>query len=139
MFSKKYIFSLAMVVGAFISSQAIAEVVVIVNPANGSSLDASTLKRIFLGKTDSFPGGSKLLLGELDKGAERKSLADFVGKSESKLKAHWSKLVFTGKAQAPKKFQSGDELKKWVAANKNAIGFVDSSIVDDSVKVAGKL
>jgi len=45
------------------------------------------------------------------------------------------KLVFTGKATQPKEFASNAEVKKAVAADPKAIGYIDKSAVDDTVKV----
>jgi hypothetical protein len=46
----------------------------------------------------------------------------------------WSKLVFTGKATPPKEYANSAEVKKAVADPK-AIGYIDKSAVDDTVKV----
>ena len=59
----------------------------------------------------------------------------YVGKNEKQYKAIWTQLIFTGRAQAPKQFDSEDELKKWVASTPNGVGILDSSKVDASVKV----
>ncbi len=43
--------------------------------------------------------------------------------------------MFTGKALPPKVGVSEEDVKKAVAANKNAIGYIQMHNVDDSVKV----
>jgi ABC-type phosphate transport system substrate-binding protein len=57
------------------------------------------------------------------------------GKDEAQVKAIWSKLVFTGKATAPKELPSSAEVVKVVAADPEAIGYIEKSAVDSSVKV----
>jgi len=57
------------------------------------------------------------------------------GKSDSQLQAYWSRLVFTGKGKPPKTIGSSALIKSQVASRANAIAYIDSSEVDDSVKV----
>jgi len=57
------------------------------------------------------------------------------GKDEAQVKAIWSKLVFTGKATPPKELASSADVVKAVAADPNAIGYIEKAAVDGSVKV----
>ena len=56
-------------------------------------------------------------------------------KDPAQVQAIWSKLLFTGKAKAPKEFKSSAEVKKYVSETPNAMGYIEKSAVDDSVKV----
>jgi ABC-type phosphate transport system substrate-binding protein len=56
-------------------------------------------------------------------------------KEPAQAKALWSKLVFTGKATLPKEVPSSADVKKAVAADPKAIGYIEKSAVDASVKV----
>ena len=56
-------------------------------------------------------------------------------KSAAQVKAAWSRLVFSGKATPPKEVGSSAEVKKLVASNQNAVGYIEKSAVDASVKV----
>ena len=56
-------------------------------------------------------------------------------KSESQLTSYWSKITFTGKGQPPQRESNDTSVKELVASNPNLIGYIDSSMVDDSVKV----
>ncbi len=62
----------------------------------------------------------------------------FIGKvlrkNERKLKAYWSKQVFSGKAGPPRQLGDDAAVKAFVASNNSAIGYIDSSQIDDSVK-----
>ena len=60
------------------------------------------------------------------------------GKDAAQMKAYWSQLMFTGKAQKPKKVAGDDAVKKAVAATPGAIGYIDAAAVDASVKVVLK-
>ena len=125
----------------FVASVASAEVAVIVSASNGNAnLDQDTIDRVFLGKSKNFPDGSQAVPVDQNAGtASREAFNSTVlGKSSSQLKAYWSRLIFTGKGTPPK--ESGDDatVKDLVANNPNLIGYVDSSVVDGSVKVVHK-
>lgn len=121
----------------FTVSLAHAGVDVIVHPSNGATLDAGTIKKIFTGKSKSFPDGSKAIpLTQVATAAATGEFNDKVlSKSASQLKAHWSKLVFTGKGTPPKEAANDAEVLSLVASNPNIIGFVTSGSADGSVKV----
>jgi ABC-type phosphate transport system substrate-binding protein len=92
---------------------------------------------IFLGKTSRFPDGSQAVpidLGE-DSPARDRFYAQYTGKSPAQVKAHWSKIIFTGRGQPPRQANSSSEAKKLIADNPNAIGYIDQSQVDNSVRV----
>jgi len=52
----------------------------------------------------------------------------------SQVKATWSRIVFSGKGQAPKELPDAAAVKKAVAADPKAIGYIEKSAVDGSVK-----
>ena len=56
-------------------------------------------------------------------------------KEAGQVKALWSKLVFTGKATMPKEVAGSAAVKAAVAANPKAIGYIEKSAVDATVKV----
>ena len=47
----------------------------------------------------------------------------------------WSRLIFTGKATPPKELPDAAAVKKAVATDPKAIGYIDKSEVDSTVKV----
>lgn len=109
-----------------------AEVVVIVSQKNPASrMFSEQASQFFLGKSNLFtpvdlPESSAV------RAEFYKKVAD---KDTAQVKALWSKLVFTGKATAPKEYASTAEVKKAVAADPKAIGYIEKSAVDDTVKV----
>ncbi|MDR7050523.1 ABC-type phosphate transport system substrate-binding protein [Duganella sp. 3397] len=109
-----------------------AEVVVIVSPKNPATrMFSEQASQFFLGKSNLFtpvdlPESSAV------RAEFYKKVAD---KDTAQVKALWSKLVFTGKATAPKEYASAAEVKKAVAADPKAIGYIEKSAVDESVKV----
>lgn len=53
----------------------------------------------------------------------------------SQVKAVWSRIVFTGKGQFPAEAADVAAVKKAIAADPKAIGYIDKGAVDASVKV----
>jgi ABC-type phosphate transport system substrate-binding protein len=92
---------------------------------------------IFLGKTSSFPDGTQAVPIDQseDSPVREKFYAHFTGKSPAQLKAYWSRIIFTGRGQPPRQVAGSAEAKKLVAQNPNAIAYIDSSQVDDTVRV----
>jgi len=119
-----------------IAMPALADVAVITNPGSGvSTASSGDVKALFLGKSKTIAGKS-LTPVEQKSGGARGSFNDKVlGKSDSQLKAYWTKLLFSGKGSPPKGLADDAAVKAHVAANANSIGYIDSAAVDGSVKV----
>ncbi|BBN83805.1 hypothetical protein PA25_37900 [Pseudoalteromonas sp. A25] len=116
-----------------------AEVAVIVNPSNGATLDKDAIAKIYLGKAKSFSDGTKVnAVGLNSGGAVDAFTSNVLGKSSSQYKAYWSKLIFTGKGTPPETLDSEQAVIEFVAANADAIGYVESAKVTGAVKVVGK-
>ncbi len=111
---------------------ALAEVAVVVNPkAAESALTKEQVAQFFLGKSTA--------MTPIDQPEDAPVRAEFykkvTDKDASQAKALWSKLVFTGKATMPKEVANSAAVKAAVAANPKAIGYIEKSAVDGSVKV----
>ena len=110
----------ATAVGA--AAPAMAEVVVVVNAkAAESTMTKEQVAQFFLGKSTA-----------MTRAEFYKKVAD---KDAAQAKALWSKLVFTGKATMPKEVGDNAGVKAALAANPKAIGYIDKSAVDATVKV----
>jgi ABC-type phosphate transport system substrate-binding protein len=108
-----------------------AEVAVIVNAGAAHAPSQSDVANIFLGKDKSLKGVDQKDWNP----TKEKFYAAVTSKNESQLKSYWSGLVFTGKGQ-PLPAVAGDaEVVAKVAAETDAIGYVDSAAVSDQVKV----
>ena len=111
---------------------ALAEVVVVVNPkAAEAAMTKEQVAQFFLGKSTA--------MTPIDQPEDAPVRAEFykkvTDKDASQAKALWSKLVFTGKASMPKEVANSAAVKAAVAANPKAIGYIEKSAVDGSVKV----
>lgn len=102
-----------------------------------TSLSANQVADIFLGKASRFPDGTPAVPIDLveDSPMRDRFYAQYTGKSPAQVKAHWSKIIFTGRGQPPRQAASTGEAKKLIAENPNAIGYIDPSQVDGSVRV----
>jgi ABC-type phosphate transport system substrate-binding protein len=114
------------------TTTASAETVVIVSQKNPATrMFSEQASQFFLGKSNLFT--------PIDQAEGSPIRADFyhkvADKDPAQVKALWSKLVFTGKATPPKEYSGNAEVKKAVAADPKAIGYIDKSAVDDTVKV----
>jgi ABC-type phosphate transport system substrate-binding protein len=117
---------------ATVTTAASAETVVIVSQKNPATrMFSEQASQFFLGKSNLFT--------PIDQAEGSPIRADFyhkvADKDPAQVKALWSKLVFTGKATPPKEYAGNAEVKKAVAADPKAIGYIDKSAVDDTVKV----
>ena len=119
------------------SSPVMADVVVVVATASPlKALARNQVADIFLGKTSRFPSGAQATpIDQTEDSAIRDEFySTFTGKSASQLKAHWSKIIFTGRGQPPQAVSSSAEVKKRIAENPDAIGYIDAREVDSSVR-----
>lgn len=115
-----------------------AEVVVVVSAQNPTSrLTSTELTDIFLGRVNRFPDGSRLQLIDQAEGVpERGEFYDhYLGRSVAQIKAHWSKLIFTGRGQPPRTLADSAAVIGFIESNDNAIGYIDSGLVDERVRV----
>jgi ABC-type phosphate transport system substrate-binding protein len=115
-----------------------ADVVAVVSSKSSvTALSKSQLADIFLGKTNRFPDGAQAVpIDQAEGSAGRDEFYDRVaGKSAAQIKAYWSKIIFTGRGQPPPTVSSTIEMKKRISENPAAIGYLDRSMVDDSVRV----
>lgn len=122
-----------MILGAVMlcSFSALANIVVIVNPANSNSVNADEIVRIYTGRSNAFNAVNLAESVPLRAQFDEKG----VGRTSAQLKAHWSKLVFTGKGTPPAELPTEEAVLEFVAKNPQAIGYVSADKVTDAVKV----
>ncbi|RTZ15736.1 hypothetical protein EJ063_11725 [Vibrio aquaticus] len=127
-------------VGLLISFNAAAGLVVIGSPSLPDGLTASDAKKAYLGKKTGYNGGNLTVLELADSNAEKAEFHQAVTKkSLAQLESYWSKKLFTGKGTPPPASDTPAQLKAKIASSSNAIGYIDESQVDGSVKVLLKL
>ncbi len=116
---------------------ATADTAVIVNSANTNQVDEQFIQKAFLGSVGRWPSRANIVLVELPETSPETIhfYNKILHKSPTAVRDIWAANYFTGKASPPKQGATDDEVKRLVAANKNAIGFINSGSVDGSVKV----
>jgi hypothetical protein len=119
-------------------STASADVVAVVSAVSPiGALSRTEVVDVFLGKRTRFPDGTSAVpIDQTEGSSVRKDFySKFAAMSQAQLKAFWSKIIFTGRGQPPRDVATEAELKKLLLANPSAIGYMDQSMVDSSLKV----
>lgn len=137
--SKRRIALLAALVFSSAAAQA-GVVVVMSSKSDVSALSKAQVAQIFLAKTDALPNGRVAKpVDQADGSAARNEFYDKVAdKNAAQMKAYWSQLTFTGKAQPPRKVSGDAAVKAALAENPAAVGYISDGAVDGSVKVVFK-
>jgi ABC-type phosphate transport system substrate-binding protein len=121
---------MALAVAGLGTPAAHADIVVIGHPA-GTALSNVQIADVYSGKSQ--------VVTPLDLPDSASTRADFyrkaIGKEPAQVKALWSRLTFSGKAQPPKELGDPQTVKKAVAADPKMIGYIDKSALDGSVKM----
>ena len=125
-------FNMMALVACMAAAPAAAEIAEVVNPANPATrMLNDQAAQFFLGKSNLFTP----LDQEKDSPIRREFYQKIASKSLSQVEGIWAKIEFSGKGAMPKSFASDAAVKKAVAADVAAIGYIDKASVDASVKV----
>jgi len=110
------------------------EIVVIVNPA-AAPISKEQLADLYLAKNSTWipidQASSSAIYAEFYKKA--------TGRDTAQIKSIWSRILFTGRGLPPKQLPDSAAVKKAVASNPKAVGYIEKSAVDASVRVALQL
>jgi ABC-type phosphate transport system substrate-binding protein len=116
---------------------AAADLVVIVSAKSPiTTLRTDQVAAIFLGQSARFPDGVEALPLDQRIGSPVRDefYARVTNKTPALLKAHWSKLVFTGRGQPPGELPDSAAIRHRVADSPDAIGYIERSALDPSVR-----
>ena len=114
------------------------ELAVIVSAKNPVvALRIDQVADIFLAQTQHFPGGGAAVAIDqaIGAGVRDEFYQRVASKSPALVKAYWTKMVFTGRANPPQEALGNEAVKKLIAANPERIGYIDRGAIDDSVKI----
>ena len=115
-----------------------ADVVVIVSSRSTvTSLTAEQTTKIFLGKVVTYPNGQDALPIDQPEGSAVRDefYAKVVHKNPSQLTAYWAKVIFTGDGRPPNLLADSVAVRKAIAHDPNAIGYIEKSDVNRSVRI----
>ncbi len=120
------------------ASSAQAEPVVVVSARSPvQALSAEQVARIFLGKSEKFPGGHRAVpIDQSEGSAVRDQFYDHVvNKTPAQLKAYWSRAIFSGKGEPPRAEPDDTAVKHRLQRDSSAIGYIDRESVDTTVRI----
>lgn len=123
------------------AASAHAEVVVIVSAKSAvKSLTAEQTAKIFLSKAVTFPNDQTAIPIDQPEGSAIRDefYSKVAHKSPSQLTAYWAKVIFTGDGRPPMLMAGDMAVRKAIANNPNAIGYIDKNAVNRSVRIVLK-
>ncbi len=134
LFRASVVAAVALVLPIF-ASEARAQISVIVSASQPKTLTETQIAEIFAGASTTWPDGTKVQIVENgDAVLTQKFFAKVVKKPTSLVRSQWTKLALSGQGAAPKKGADAAAVKELVAKTPGAIGYINSSDVDASVK-----
>lgn len=100
------------------------------------ALQPDQVAAIFLGQTPRFPNGAVATALDQPLGSPERDAfyLRVTGKTPALLKAHWSKMVFTGRGQPPRELPGSAAVRKAVAEDPGLIGYIEREALDPSVR-----
>ncbi|MFQ5570363.1 MAG: phosphate ABC transporter substrate-binding protein [Rhodothermales bacterium] len=117
------------------ATSAQAQISVVVAISSSHAANQAQVKDFFSGARLTWTDGSKVqVVDQPDTELSETFYKTVVGRSPAQVRVQWTKLVLSGQAKAPVKGKSDAEVKAAVSGNPNAIGFIATSALDDSVK-----
>jgi ABC-type phosphate transport system substrate-binding protein len=116
------------------------DIAIITNKGNATSeLSLRELIKIFEQEWQNWESGKKIYLILQETGSPEKQIVlrkIYRKANDDDLKKFWLGKIFRGEiATFPKTLSSNEAVKRFVSQAVNAIGFIDSAFVDDSIKV----
>ena len=122
----------------FIPTGASADLAIISHPDyDGGELGSAQVKNLFLGERKAFPNGIKATpfnhaVGSPDR---KEFFLQVLNMAESFYRRNWKRKMATGSGNSPVELNSYDEVLRSVANTPGSISYIDTRMVNDSVKV----
>lgn len=118
-----------------LAAAAQAQISMIVSKATAVKLTKSEIKEIYTGAKLKWPNGNKIqVVDQPDTATGKNFYALVIGKSFTQTRSQWTKLLLSGQANAPLRLPADKAVKKAVAGNPNAIGYIAAGALDDTVQ-----
>jgi ABC-type phosphate transport system substrate-binding protein len=117
---------------------AYAEIVIVVAHENKlESLSRAELENIYLGKMNTLPDGQSVEPVDQQENSHirHQFYRDFIKRTSTQMKMHWSKLIFSGRGQPPRTVPGDKAMAEFVAEHPNAIGYLSTDQVDNRLRV----
>lgn len=128
---KNILMMTVLVASGFLNVAQAGELAVVVGANSpAATMSAEQVAQVFLGKSTLW-----VPVDQIENAAKTEFYKKVTDKELSQVKSIWSKIAFTGKGVPPKEVGGNAEVKKSVTSNPKAIGYIDKSAVDGTVKV----
>lgn len=120
---------------------AIAQIVIVSGAQSPlPELTRAQAEQFYLGRAHSLPDGLAVTLADLPAGPLRDQFyQQLTGKNPGQIRAHWSRMVFTGRALPPQEAADIAQLRQWLAARPNLIGYLPAAEADARVRILLRL
>lgn len=121
--------------------QAEAPIVIVAGAGSAiSELSKEQAEQLYLGRASTLRGGTPVSLADLPPGPTRdRFYARLTGKNPSQIRAHWSRMVFTGRALPPREVADAEQLRALLAAEPDLIGYLPVAAADERLKILLRL
>lgn len=118
-----------------LATEASAQISVVVSASQSKTLTEAQIAEIFAGASTTWPDGTKVQIVENgDAVLTQKFFAKVVKKPTALVRSQWTKLALSGQGAAPKKGANAAAVKDLVSKTPGAIGYINSSDLDGTVK-----
>jgi hypothetical protein len=114
-----------------VAANAGAEDIVVIANLAAAPITKEQISDIFLARSNAWTPIDQLAGSSIYAEFYRKA----TGRDAAQVKAVWSRILFTGRGVPPKQLLDSAAVKKAVAGNPKAVGYIEKSAVDASVKV----
>jgi ABC-type phosphate transport system substrate-binding protein len=121
------ILSLVLILSGATYAQPSADIVVVANISGDlTTLSKNEIRQVFMGGTLS----RKYHAVGLATGSKTRIMFNnkVIGLTENRIQSYWAQLVFTGRSEPPKEFDSIEGLINHLSSTKNAIGYLPADI-----------
>ncbi len=117
-----------------------AAIAVIVNPRRHATLQLEDVARIFLRKQRFWSDGAPIVPLNREAGSTLRETFSrrVLGVTSTELAVYWNEQYFLG-TMPPATLSSSEAVKRYVASDPNAIGYIEATAVDNSVHVVFEL
>ncbi|WP_064026055.1 MULTISPECIES: hypothetical protein [Methylomonas] len=113
-----------------------AELAVIAHINNNiDSLTAQQVQDIFMGRVRTFPNGKFALPMDQSSSLRAEFYEKLTGRPVEQINAYWARIMFTGQASPPQQLPDDKAVMQTVRENEGAIGYIDKTRVDKTVRV----
>lgn len=88
-----------------------------------SEIEQARISRIYMGQSREL-----IAVNQAEGSAVRQAFeAEVIGRSSEQIKAHWSRLVFTGRAAELRQVDSDEAVLEFVRSNPGTIGYIEDA------------